>query len=175
MIRAYSAALHAVGLLGRVAVAFVGFIVIVGVIVPLPSPGDRRGSDSRDLNPPAHTVVLKVPEGRPAGNLTIVDALGREIALLTHWTGGPTAVVTRYGGGPTVGYYHSAEGSVALLVTGSEVETQINLNPDGTMKSSLRKPTLLVSPRKPVDSNTPNGSELGRSKTMGSDGLHDDR
>lgn len=94
----------------------------------------RSGPDGG--KPPADAVVLRVPDGEPAGHLTVVDAAGREIASLTHWSNGHTAVVTHRDVGPTVGFYHKAEGWVGVLVSGTAGETRIQVEPDGTTKLS---------------------------------------
>jgi hypothetical protein len=138
----------AVGLLGKVAVGFVALIVLVGAVLPSPSasPDARARSESGGRKPPSDAVVLRVPDGEPAGHLTVVDAAGREIAKLTHWSNGHTAVVTRRDVGPTVGYYHKAEGWVGVLVSGTAGETRIEVESDGTTKASASDPSGFINP-----------------------------
>ncbi len=150
MIRAFTAAMAAVGLLGKLALGFVALIVLVGAVLPPPSPSTSADARPRSASgvpvPSSDAVVLRIPDGEQAGHLTVVDAQGREIARLTHWSSGHTAVVTRRDVGPTVGYYHKAEGWVGVLVSGSEGETQIQVEPDGTTKSTPSDPSGFVNP-----------------------------
>lgn len=151
MIRAFGAAMALGGLLVKVAVGLVGLLVLVGAVVPTSSPPEaRRGADPGGPGRPANTVVLTVPEGHPAGNLVIVDATGRELATLTHWANGRTAVVARHHVGPTLGYHRDAAGSVNLLVTGSAAETEIRVRPDGTAKATASEPSRFINPPRPA-------------------------
>ena len=72
---------------------------------------------------------------------------GREIAKLTHSSNGHTAVVTRRDVGPTVGYDHKAEGWVGVLVSGTAGETRIEVEPDGTSRSSASDLSGFINPQ----------------------------
>ena len=113
--------------------------------------------------------MLRVPDGETAGHLTVVDAAGREIARLTHWSSGHTAVVTRRDVGPTVGYYHKAEGWVGVLVSGTAGETQIHVEPDGTTRSSASDPSRFINPPTRRDAKSPPAPGSPQSTTAATD------
>lgn len=161
MIRACWAAMALGGWLLKAVVGLVGCIVLVGAVVPPSAPEPRPGGPVH----PADTVVLNIPEGRPAGNLTVVDASGRELARLTHWPGGHTVVVTRRAAGPTVGTYHNAGGSVAFLVTGSARETEIHIAPDGAVKTIASQSSRVISPLGPANAQAAEPPGVHRSAT----------
>lgn len=150
MIRAFGAAMALGGQLVKVAMGLVGLIVLVGAVVPSSPPDGRPGSGPGAAVRPGNTVVLSIPEGRPAGNLVVVDASGRELATLTHWANGRTAVITRHRIGPTVGYHRDASGSVDLLVTGSAGEAQIRVRSDGATKTTASEPSHFINPPLPA-------------------------
>jgi hypothetical protein len=131
MVRACRAALAAGSLLGKAAAGFVGILVIAGAIVPVAGPDRRARSHGVDPLLAADTVVLTVAEGNPSRTLTVVDASGRELATLTHWTNDDTAIVAPRRDGARVGCYLNARGSTAVLLAGTARQTRIESQPDG--------------------------------------------
>jgi hypothetical protein len=134
MVRTYSAALAAGGRLGKAAVVFVGMVLAVGAIVPLPEPSGPMRSEPVDSTGNENRVVLAVPEGGIASTLTVVDASGREIATLTRWYNGDTVMMARQKGGAGVNCLLNARGSAELGVFGMTQHTRIEVQPDGTTK-----------------------------------------
>ena len=142
MIRTCRMAMGTVTRLGGSALWFVGLIAIVGAMIPAPTTDVRSGPGMDEPVLLANTVVLKVPAGRPAGNLIVVDPSGRELATLTHWSSGHTVMLTRPPDGPSVGIYHNAQGSVAVSVSGAAETTRIHVAPDGSMTTSTIEPRV---------------------------------
>ncbi len=62
------------GLVGRVAVGFLGIAMVVGAVAPQPDPPGRTRSESASRALSANRITLNVPEGQAAGSLTMVDA-----------------------------------------------------------------------------------------------------
>ena len=142
MIRTCRMAMATVTRLGGTALWLVSLIVLVGVMAPAPTADVRPGLETDEPVLLANTVVLKVPVGRPAGNLIVVDPSGRELATLTHWSSGHTVLLTRPPDGPSVGIYRHARGSVALSVSGAAETTRIHVAPDGSMRTSATEPRV---------------------------------
>ena len=158
MMRAFRAAMALSVLLVKVAVCLVGLIMLIGAVIPSSPPEGRIGSGAGGAARPRTTVVLSVPEGHPAAYLVVVDASGRELATLTHWANGRTALTTRHHVGPTLGYHRDAAGSLDLLVTGSAAETQIRVRPDGTTKTAASEPSRFINPPLPTGPKHSRGS-----------------
>jgi hypothetical protein len=138
MVRACRAALAAGSLLVKAAAGFVGVLVIAGALVPVPGPERRARSDGVDPLLTADTVVLAVPEGIPSRTLTVVDASGREVATLTHWTNDDTTIIAPGRDGAGVGCYLNARGSTVVLLAGKARQTRIESKPDGTTNTVVR-------------------------------------
>ena len=138
MIRACKLALTAGGLIGKAALGFLGFMVVIVAITPTRGPDDRVRSEVGDPTSPANRFTLTVPEGEQAGTLIVVDASGCELATLTHWYNGETAVVTNRSDGADVSFCLYSEGSAALELTGTALRTTIKMGRDGTTKTSVK-------------------------------------
>jgi hypothetical protein len=126
--------LAAGGRLGRAALGLVALVIVAGAFVPSPQPEDpgQPGPDNRERF--ETTVALTMPEGESARTLTITDSTGRELAQLTQWVNGETAVVARRDGGTKVGLWIHNKGCSASF-GGTERKTRIEMSPDGTTKS----------------------------------------
>lgn len=138
MVRAGRLGFAAVGLVIKASTAFVGMTIGVALIVPLPEPADRRSTLPGDWASPASTIVLSMPEGEQAGTVTVVDPTGRELARVTHWDNGDTALVGcgREQAGVSC-YLNNKTGAVVVAVKGTSRRTQVVLNPDGTPETSV--------------------------------------
>jgi hypothetical protein len=138
MLRAQPIALPAVAVLGRAASGFALFALILAFagVVPAPEPSDRARS-GRDAPPStAGIVTLNVPEGELSGTLTVVDARGRELISVTSFATGETALESWYGGGASLGAVLGPKGDAHIRLNGTERETSIDMNPDGTTATS---------------------------------------
>jgi hypothetical protein len=132
MVRPDRMALAAAGLLARAALGFIGLAILIGWNAATPDPFAAASSQPGDPTQTAMTVTLRVPEGAMAEHLRVVDASGRELAVLTHWMTGMTTVVSRRDGGAGVSYVLNTDGSANLLVEGTARVTVIGTKPDGT-------------------------------------------
>ena len=134
MVRAYSAARAAGGLLMRAAVGFVGFLVVAGAIAPRPDSEAGARSQAGDPAGPASTIVLTVPEGELGGHLTIVDGAGRELATLTHWYTGSTSIIAGRGDGVGLSCLFDGKGAAALKFINTARGISIDARSDGTTR-----------------------------------------
>jgi hypothetical protein len=132
MVRPDRMALAAGGLLARAALGFIGLAILIGWSAPPPDPAATVSSQRGDPTQTAMTVTLRVPEGAMAKHLRVVDASGRELAILTQWMAGMTTVMSRCDGGAGVSYSLNTDGSANLLVEGPARVTLIGAKPDGT-------------------------------------------
>jgi hypothetical protein len=146
MVRAGKAALTVGGLVGRAALGFLGLIIVVGAFVPPPEPAGRAHSEPDDRAQSAITVTLRIPEGEPAGHVTVVDATGRELAMVSCWSDGVSAVVARRDAGAVVSSYLTADGRAYVRLIGTARQTCIDVQPDGTTSLSDGIPPPAVNP-----------------------------
>jgi hypothetical protein len=137
MVRVWGIVSAVGGLLAKAAVGLVG-LVIVAALLPHPQPEARERSESGDPAGPASSVLLRVPEGEQAGDLSVVDEQGRELAVLTRWRNGQTSVVARRNGGVSLGCYIEAKGVTNLELIGSAQQTSIEVRPDGVTRTMAR-------------------------------------
>ena len=121
MVRPDRIALAAGGLLARAALGFLGLTILFGWNTPAPEAATTAPSQPVDPAQGAMAITLGVPEGALAKHLTVVDATGRELAVVTCWISGMTTVVSRHSGGIGVGFHLNADGS-ANAFTEPEVE-----------------------------------------------------
>ena len=91
------------------------------------------------------TVALRVPEGGPAGHLTVVDESGRELATLTLWASGMRTVVSR-SGAIVVGTYLGTDGSARTHMATTAGMTVVEARPDGTSRVSERDAATELEP-----------------------------
>jgi hypothetical protein len=138
MVRPDRIALAAGSLIGRAALGFIGFTILIGWNTPPPEPAATASFQPSDPAQTAMTVTLRVPEGAMAKHLSVVDASGRELAFLTHWISGMTTVVSGRDGGVGVSYHLNTDGSTNLRVDGMAKATLIHAQPDGTIQVSPR-------------------------------------
>ena len=124
------------GLFGRAMVGFLGLAMVVGAVAPLPDPDARTGSGPGRRTPSANRITLNVPEGQSAGSLTMVDESGRELAILTRGRSGEIGFVTRSPGGAGVCCWLREAGTAFVSLIGTAGETFIEVQPDGTAKTS---------------------------------------
>ena len=103
--------------------------------------------------------MLQVPEGALAKHLTVVDASGRELAILTHWISGMTSVVSRRSDETGVSYILNSNGTATMLVRGTARVTTINAQKDGKTRVSHRVVPTRVNPRAMMSTETPPGSD----------------
>lgn len=132
MVRLDRIALAAGGLLARAALPFIGLAILFGWNALPPNPVVTASSQPGDSTPTAITVTLPVPEGPMAKHVRVVDASGRELAILTHRMTGMITVMSRRTGGAGVSYVLNTDGSANLLVEGPARVTLIGARPDGT-------------------------------------------
>jgi hypothetical protein len=153
MFRAHKIALTVAGPVGKAVVAFIGLMTVIAAVVPTPEPASGTQSEPGDPAQSTSTVTLRVPEGEPAGHMTVVDATGRELATVTHWYNGDVAVVARRDAGASVASYLNANGSTDVRVSGTARWTDIEAKPDGTAKVSFEDvPSGANPPREPETS-----------------------
>lgn len=131
MIRLDRIALAAGGLLARAALGLIALAILIGWNGPMPETASSRPDDPADT---ATTVTLRVPDGALAKHLTVVDATGRELAILTHWISGITTVVSRRRDRAGVSYLLNPDGSARLRVSGTARETLIDADREGTTR-----------------------------------------
>jgi hypothetical protein len=124
------------GLVGRVAVGFLGIAMVVGAVAPQPDPPGRTRSESASRALSANRITLNVPEGQAAGSLTMVDESGRELAILTRGRSGEIGFVTRLRGGAGVCCWLKEAGTAFVSLIGTARETFIEVQPDGTATTS---------------------------------------
>jgi hypothetical protein len=116
----------------------IGLAIITAVIATPPEPSASSSCQSVDLSQAEMTVVMRVPEGRLAKHLTVVDGSGRRVALLAVWTSGAITVVSRREGGAGVSYQLNDDGSANLQVDGTARVALIRAKPDGTTELTHR-------------------------------------
>jgi hypothetical protein len=132
MFRVDRIALATVRQLARAALGLLGLTILIGWNAPTPEPAASASSRRGDLPQTPRTVTLGVPEGALATNVTVVDASGRELAVVTRWLSGTTTVVSRRDGGVGVSYHLHGDGSARMRMAGSEKVSVIDGRPDGT-------------------------------------------
>lgn len=159
MVRLDRIVLAAGGLLARATLGVLGLTVLIGWYAPPPEPAATAPSRPDDPEGTAMTVTLRVPEGANAKHLTVVNASGRELALLTHWITGMTTVVSGRNGGAGVSYHLNDDGSANLRVDGTAWVTLIRADKDGTTRVSNRAALPGAKPRTMMDTGTPTGSD----------------
>jgi hypothetical protein len=135
MHRAYSVALAAGVLLARAALGFVVLMGILAMVAPTPEPDARARSEPAGSVPNVSTVTLRVPEGELAGTLNVVDASGRELAMLTYFSDGEIVLVARRNGGAGVSLWLTGKGTARVQMSGTSRATTIEMEPDGTTKT----------------------------------------
>jgi hypothetical protein len=135
MNRTYGVALAAGALLGRAALGFVVLMGILAMVAPLPEPDARTRPDPAGSAANVSTVTVKVPEGELAGTLNVLDASGRELAMLTYFSDGQIVFVTRGIGGAGVSLWLPGKGTARVRMSGTSRATTIELEPDGTTRT----------------------------------------
>ena len=140
MVRAGEAALGIGGLVGKAAVGFLGLIIVVGAFVPQPETVGRARPEPGDPAQSAITVTLRIPEGEPAGHVTVVNATGRELATVTYWYDGHSAVVARRDGGAGVSSHLTAKGTAFVRLIGTARQTCFDVRTDGSLSLSEGDP-----------------------------------
>jgi hypothetical protein len=136
MIRAHRIALAAGGLLTRTALGFIGLTIVFSWYAPSSGTAARSPSEAADPDPTARTVMLRVPDGAAAAHLTIVDASGRELAVVTKWRPCGTSVVSRQSGGTAVSYHLNVDGSAKVRVQGATRATLFEAESNGKTEVS---------------------------------------
>lgn len=137
--------------LGSLAVALLGLVLLAGVIVPS-GPEAAVGLELDGTATPPRTVVLNVPEGYPAGSVTVVDPKGRLLATLTLWKDGQTILTSSPAVGPRLACERMPGGEVAVLVAGAGREADIFVRSDGSLQSPVvERPSA----RPPKDEESP--------------------
>ncbi len=91
------------------------------------------------------TVALRVPEGGPAGHLTVVNESGRELATLTLWASGMRTVASR-SGAIVVCTYLGADGSARTHIATTARITVVEASPGGTSRVSERDAATELEP-----------------------------
>jgi hypothetical protein len=159
MVRPDRIAQAAGGLITKAALGCIGLLIMIGWSTPPPEPVDRASSQPGDPENTAMTVMLHVPEGALAKHLTVVDASGRELAILTHWISGMTSVVSCRSDGTGVSYILNSNGTATMLVRGTARVTTINSQKDGTTQVSHRVVPTRVDPGTKMSTESPPGSD----------------
>ena len=150
------------GLLTKAALGCVGLLIMIGWSTPPPGPVDEASYQPGDPENTATTVMLHVPEGSLAKHLTVVDASGRELAILTHWISGMTSVVSCRSDGTGVSYILNSNGTATMLVGGTARVTTIDAQKDGTTHVSHRVVPTRVDPGTKMKTESPPGSDERR-------------
>jgi hypothetical protein len=158
MVRADRIALAAGGPLARAALGLIGLSIIFGWNTPPPQPAATASSQPGDSEQTAMTVTLRVPEGAPVKHLTVLDASGRTLAILTHWITGATTVESRRSGGVGVCYHMNTDGSAKMRMDGTAQVTLIDAEQDGTSQVSQRDVPPIVDPGAVMNTETPTGA-----------------
>ena len=117
------------GLFGRGLVGFLGLAMVVGAVSPPARPRTHERGSARRRTPSANRITLNVPEGQPAGSLTMVDESGRELAVLTRGRSGEIGFVTRSPGGAGVCCWLREAGTAFVSLIGTAGETFIEVQP----------------------------------------------
>ena len=135
MIRASRIALGVGGQFTRMTVGFAGMTVLVAAMVATPGLETRAKPGAVDREQTVDTVSVAVPEGMLAKSLTITDPSGRDLATLTYWYTGETAMVARQPGWASVSCWLDRKNRTIVELTGEARRTRIEMNPDGTMQT----------------------------------------
>jgi hypothetical protein len=135
MHRTYRVAVAAGALLARAALGFVVLMAILAMVAPPPEPDARARPDPAGSVANVSTVTLRVPEGELVRNLNVVDASGRELALLTYFSDGELVLVARRSGGACVSLWFTGKGTARVQMSGTSRATTIELEPDGTTRT----------------------------------------
>lgn len=136
MHRACRVAVVAGALLGKAVLGFVVLMAILAMVAPPPEPDARARPDAAGSVANSSTVTLRVPEGELAGNLNVVDASGRELAVLTYFSDGELVLVARRNGGACVSLWLTGSGTARVQMSGTSRATSIEMEPDGTTRAS---------------------------------------
>jgi hypothetical protein len=135
MHRAYRIALAAGTLLGKAALGFLVLMGILAMVAPPPELGVNARPDLAGSVANVSTVTLRVPEGELSGTLNVVDASGRELALLTYFSDGEMVLVARRNDGAAVSLWIRGEGTARVQMGGTSRATTIEMEPDGTTRT----------------------------------------
>jgi hypothetical protein len=148
MIRACEVATAVGGLFIRVLAGLVGLIA-VAAFVPIPETESRVRSEWLEPALSAETVTLRIPEGEPAGHLTVVDESGRPLAVLSRWRDGTASVVANRGRDIAVGCHFTAKGTACLEVIGAARQASIDFTSDGDLHIAQKVADRLPAPTSP--------------------------
>jgi hypothetical protein len=135
MDRAYRVALAAGALLAKAALGFVVIMGIFAMVAPPPGPDAGARPDPAGSVASSSTVTLRVPEGELAGTLNVVDASGRELAILTYFSDGDLVLVARRNGAAASVWLRD-QGTPSVQMSGTSRATIVEMEPDGTTKIS---------------------------------------
>jgi hypothetical protein len=133
MIRPDRIMLRAGLLLGRMTLALISLAAITGWSTPPGTYVSNSSTEPADTEQPEMAVTLQIPEGALAKHLELVDASGRELAIVSYWQAGDTTVVSKQGNDMSVSYRVSSDGSARVRIAGSARVTVIDSTPDGTV------------------------------------------
>jgi hypothetical protein len=140
--RADGIAQEAGGLFARAVLGFIrlfiGLAIITAAIATRPEPSASSSCPPVGPSQAEMTVVMRVPEGQRAKQLTMVDGSGRRVAILTLWTSGAITVASRREGGAGVSYHLNDDGSASLRIDGTARAALIRAGPDGTTELTER-------------------------------------
>jgi hypothetical protein len=139
MHRSNRVAMAAGSLFGRAAFGFALFMGILAIVSPPPEPDARARPGSADSPANSSTVTLRVPEGEISATLNVVDASGSQLAILTHVCTGDTILVAPRGGGAGSVLQFTGKGTAKLQMVGTARESYIEMDPDGTTRTSMRE------------------------------------
>ncbi len=139
MHRSSRVAMAAGSLFGRAALGFAAFMGILAIVSPPPEPGARARPDATDSPANSSIVTLRVPVGETSATLNVVDASGGQLAFLTHLCAGDILVVAPRGGGAGSVLQLTGNGTAKLQMVGTARETYIEMDPDGTTRTSMRE------------------------------------
>ena len=121
---------------GRVALGFVGVAVIAGAFARPPGSDAPGRSESGDTASPTKLVTLRLPEGEPAAHVTVVDESGRELAVVSRWRNGTSAVAAHSGDGIELGCYFNVDGTASCELAAASRRTTLHIKPDGTVTAA---------------------------------------
>jgi hypothetical protein len=143
----------------KAALGCIALMTMIGWSTLPPERAARTSSRPGDPENTTMTVMLQVPEGLLAEHLTVVDASGRELAVLTHWISGMTSVVSRRRDETSVSYILNSNGSATMQLKGTERVTLINAQKDGTTEVSHRVVPTRDNPQAMMRTETPPASD----------------
>jgi hypothetical protein len=135
MIRACKVAHAAGGPLWRTVLGLAMLAVVLAVFLPPPETDARARPEPGGPAANANTVTLTVPEGERAGTLNVVDASGRELAMLTYFSDGELVLVACRSGETSMSVWFTGKGTARVRMSGTSQATTIEMEPDGTTRS----------------------------------------